>query len=167
MEEKMTKRKKSLIRENVWNGDDVNITVDQDNRGNDEVMVCMEKQALKMSEEDYKRQKEMNIIGWESASACANDVWNSIHSSLLSGNLIFAYKSHNHGTELGQIIIVQNINQYHDFAVGMMTTGFTSLLPHVPWEYLDSVVTEDLKKYKVESSIRDIFKQIIEEYRPK
>lgn len=108
------------------------------------------------------------VYGWSSSVECANEVWGGLHRSLLNGNLVFAYKSHDQGTPLSQIIVVQNIDQAsglpleNDFAVGMITPGFTALYPHVPWEYLNSTVTDDLSNYKVGKDIQKIYKQIID-----
>lgn len=125
------------------------------------------KEEPKLTEEEVEQRNSMNVHGWNSAMECANDLWGSIHASLLNGNLVFAYKSTSgSSSELGQIVIVQNINYQHDFAVGMMTTGYSMLLPHVPYEYLDTIVVEDLKRYKVEPRIRNIYQEIIEDFKP-
>ena len=120
----------------------------------------------KITNTEFQRREEMNVIGWRNAMECANDLWSSIHSSLLSGNLVFAYKETKSGSEFGQIVVVQNINFNHDFAIGMITSGYTMLLPHIPYEYLETVVLEDFKKYKINQQIVEIYKQIIEDYNP-
>lgn len=102
-----------------------------------------------------------SIWGWENSMQVANDVWSSIHNSLLEGELIFAYKSTTSDSNLSQIVIVKNMNG--SFGVGMMTTGFTCLLPSVPIEYLKSEVLDDLKKYKVNNKIIETYKRIIED----
>lgn len=126
----------------------------------------VDKNDRKMSEDEFKRMQEMNIIGWNNAMDCANDIWNSIHNSLLKGNLVFAYKSTDSKSEFGQIVVVQNVNQYHDFAVGVMLSTYTMLLPHVPFEYLETTVLDDFKKYKVGTNIQEIYKKVIENYNP-
>lgn len=125
----------------------------------------------KMSKDEYDRIVEMNVIGWSSAMECANDIWSSIHSSLLSGNLVFAFKSTKSGSEFGQIVVVQNLDRYNgnllkdDFGIGMITTGFTMLLPHAPFKYLEEDIVEDLKKYKVDKEIIEVYKRIIEKFK--
>ena len=121
-----------------------------------------------MSQDDLENLQRMSVIGWDNAMACANDLWSSIHRSLLKGELVFAYKSGGTGnTGFGQIVVVQNLNHetgrrlYDDYGVGLITSGYTALLPHVPYSYLENDILEDLKKFKVESRIIDIYKQII------
>lgn len=106
-------------------------------------------------------EKERYIWGWNSSFEVANDVWSSIHRSLLEGQLIFAYKSLSSNSELSQIVIVQN--QDNTFGVGAMTRGFSYLLPSVPIEYLKTEVFEDLKKYKIDSKILETYKRIIKD----
>ena len=123
-----------------------------------------------MSGMDYEMLDRIRVWGWENAMSVANDLWASIHSSLLSGDLVFAYKETKGNSEFSQIIIVQNKNLNPmtgelDFGVGMVTTGYTSLLPHVPYAYLEDIILEDLKKYKVDKSILEIYKQIIKIYK--
>lgn len=123
-----------------------------------------------MSGMDYELLDRSRVWGWENAMSVANDLWASVHSSLLSGDLVFAYKETKGNSEFSQIIIVQNKNLNPmtgelDFGVGMVTTGYTSLLPHVPYEYLEDIILEDLKKYKVDKSILEIYKQIIKIYK--
>lgn len=123
-----------------------------------------------MSDMDYEMLDRSRVWGWENAMSVANDLWASIHSSLLSGDLVFAYKETKGNSEFSQIIVVQNKNLNPmtgelDFGVGMVTTGYTSLLPHVPYAYLEDIILEDLKKYKVDKSILEIYKQIIKIYK--
>lgn len=103
---------------------------------------------------------------WQNVDQVAGDIWSSIHSSLLEGYPLFAYKSTQQGSELVQIVVVKrfdpNTLKVKDYGVGMITTGYSALVPHVPHSYLEDVVLEDLKKYKIDKEIQTIFKQIIE-----
>lgn len=135
-------------------------------------MISLENDKINTTQEekDYEFLERNRVWGWESAMNVANDLWASIHSSLLSGDLVYAYKSTKSNSELSQIVIVQNkslnpLTGELDFGVGMVTTGYTSLLPHVPYEYLENSILEDLKKYKVDKDILEIYKQIIKIYK--
>lgn len=120
----------------------------------------------KMSQTDFEQLERMKVIGWENAMECANALWGSIHSSLLQGNLVFAYKNTKSDTNgFGQLVVVQNPNCPSDFGIGAMYSGYTMLLPHIPLANLEEMVLDDFKKYKVESKIQNIFKAIIERYK--
>lgn len=124
----------------------------------------------KMSQADYEFLERSRVWGWENAMNVANDLWASIHNTLLQGDLVFAYKETKSNSELSQIVIVQNRNLNPqtgglDFGVGMVTTGYTSLLPHVPYAYIEDIILDDLKKYKVDKNILEIYKQIIKMYK--
>lgn len=104
--------------------------------------------------------------GWENVDECASAVWSSIHSSLLDGELIFAYKSTSGKSELQQFVLVKNLigksaDVYGEFttykktgyALGMITSGFSVLYPYLPEKYLLETGLDDLKKYKVPSEV--------------
>lgn len=104
--------------------------------------------------------------GWSNADECALAVWNSIHSSLLEGELVFAYKSTSNKTELQQFVLVKNlfektVDHYGElrtrkkagYALGMITTGFSVLYPYIPEKYLLGTGLDDLKKYKVPTDV--------------
>jgi hypothetical protein len=88
------------------------------------------------------------IFGWNNAQEVAETVWTSIHHSLLQGELVFAYRG---SGDLKQIIVVKlGSGQY---GVGMITTGFTMLVPKIPADSIEEFVTADLKKYKLDVEI--------------
>ena len=109
---------------------------------------------------------------WQNVDEVASALWGSIHSSLLdcSGPL-FAYKSTKSNTELVQLVVVMNFDRNsglvipNNFGVGMITSGFSMLLPHVPMRYLETSLHDDLVKYKVETNIIEIYEQLILEYK--
>lgn len=110
---------------------------------------------------------------WTSVDEVARDVWSGIHSSLLQGQPLFAYKSTKPGSELVQVVVVMNLKTAlngervvvdDDLAVGLITTGWTALLPHVPSSYLVNDLHADLVKYKVEKKIIETFEQIVTDY---
>lgn len=129
------------------------------------------KTLLKKKKKEYNQINSNNlnvlkkeyIFGWNNLDDLAREVWNSIHCILLKGIPIFAYKDHNGF----QVVIVKNefTNQPNDFAIGMMTQGYTMLLPHIPIEYLCTCVLDDLKSNKIEKRIIEIYEHIIEDYK--
>ena len=113
------------------------------------------------------------IVGWEDANEVASSIWSSIHSSLLSGKLVFAYKPYKE-SELTQLVVVRNLKNDtygrvldKDYAVGMMTSGFSMLLPHVPLEYLENDLVNDMNKYKVDKETIETFKKFIKFFEEK
>ena len=104
--------------------------------------------------------------GWNNVDECASAVWSSIHSSLLDGELIFAYKSTSGKSELQQFVLVKNLlgresDGYGDlktykkagYALGMITSGFSVLYPYIPEKYLLETGLDELKKYKVPADV--------------
>ena len=94
------------------------------------------------------------IYGWDDDMEVAKSVWGSIHSCLLDGDLVFAYRpKQKKNAKLLQLVIVRNFHLedtlvvntpkkvYDDFAVGYITSGYTALLPHVPLRYLKDEMT--------------------------
>lgn len=113
------------------------------------------------------------IVGWGDANEVASSIWSSIHSSLLSGKLVFAYKPYKE-SELTQLVVVRNLKNDtygrvmdKDYAVGMMTSGFSMLLPHVPLEYLENDLVNDMNKYKVDKKTIETFKKFIKFFEEK
>lgn len=109
---------------------------------------------------------EQIIFGsWRNTEAVAADLWGGVHSTLLESTPFFAYKSVKQGSDLIQVVVVSYTDAFNNFGIGMVTTGFSMLLPHVPVEYLEDVLVADLKKYKVETKIIDTFEQLITNYK--
>lgn len=119
---------------------------------------------IKLTEQDIQNREKQIVWGWDSASDVAEELWGSIHNTLLEGNLMFAYKSVNSNSDLKQIVVVQNNDfKANDFGVGMFTNGYSALIPHVPIDYLESEVLGDLVKYKVDKKIIETYKCIVED----
>ena len=117
--------------------------------------------------------EDQMLVGWGDANEVASSIWSSIHSSLLDGKLVFAYKPYKE-SELTQLVVVRNLKDDvcgrvidKDYAVGMMTSGFSMLLPHVPFEYLDNDLVSDMKKYKVDKETIETFKKFIKFFEEK
>lgn len=116
-----------------------------------------------------------NCWGWKDTMEAATDIFSSIHNSLLEGEFIFGYKNTSGAekSDLAQIIVVRfrkgipDLGTYECsedmFGIGVMTTGYTMLLPRVPISYIESVLMEDLTKWKLEKKILNTFKRIIED----
>lgn len=102
-----------------------------------------------------------NCWGWENASEAACDVFNSLHRSLLEGIFIFGYKNifGPDKSQLQQCVVVRFDTNV--FGVGVVTAGYTMLLPRVPFSYLETELLEDLKKWKIEKEIIETFKAIL------
>lgn len=117
--------------------------------------------------------EDQMLVGWGDANEVESSIWSSIHSSLLDGKLVFAYKPYKE-SELTQLVVVRNLKDDvcgrvidKDYAVGMMTSGFSMLLPHVPFEYLDNDLVSDMKKYKVDKETIETFKKFIKFFEEK
>lgn len=92
------------------------------------------------------------IYGWGSIEEVAQTLWSSVHSSLLSGDLVFAYRDSSY-----QVVIVKGST---DYGVGIITPGYTALVPHCPKEYLVGEVLKDLTGMKPEKSVLLSYKNI-------
>lgn len=104
-----------------------------------------------------------NCWGWADVNAAACEIFNSIHHTLLEGQFIFGYKN-TFGPEKSQLMQIVVVRFSSDvFGVGVVTSGYTMLLPQVPITYLEVELAEDLKKWKIESYILNTYKSIINE----
>lgn len=115
--------------------------------------------------------------GWRCINDVAAEVWGSIHSTLLKGDLVFAYKSPRENDKLKQIVIVRNfelantsapgmmdpIKHYTSYGVGYITSGYTALLPNVPYTYIAEEIVEYLKDWKIDKTIINTYEAIVEE----
>lgn len=108
---------------------------------------------------------------WNNVDEVASEIWSGVHSSLLRGLPVFAYKSTKSGSELVQIVVVRNIECgnpdkiINSFGVGLVTTGYTSLYQEVPVTFLEKVVEDELREYKVEKDIQLSFNDIVNNFK--
>lgn len=107
---------------------------------------------------------------WRCAESVAEDLWGGIHSNLLNHSVpFFAYKSLKSDDSLAQIVAVLDLDEFRiatgTFSVGMITSGFTALLPHVGIDYMEGQFLNDLTKYKVEKELIESYKKILEDYK--
>ena len=134
-----------------------------------------EKTGVRQEMTELERRELTNgvIYGWQCINQVANDIWGSIHSCLLKGDLVFAYKSPKEGDKLKQIVIVRNFDMietptgpqksYRSYGVGYITPGYTALLPNVPYEYISGEIVDYLNEWKVDKTIINTYEAIVEE----
>lgn len=101
----------------------------------------------------------MEIIGWSGPEEVAKDVSNSIHSSLLKGELIFGYKNCQGDSDILELVIVANKDQ--TYGIGLITNGYTALLPAAPKSYFE-ILLGDMKTQKLNKKALETLKNIIE-----
>jgi len=101
----------------------------------------------------------MELFGWTNSEEVANEVWCSIHSSLLKGELLLGYKNTSGDGDIQQLIIVRFENNL--FGIGLIANGFTELLPDMPKEYFN-IFIEELKSQKLKKEVLESLKNIIE-----
>jgi hypothetical protein len=101
---------------------------------------------------------ERYVWGWHSVEEAAADLYSSLHRDLLNGRPLFLYKNTTSGkSDLIQVVVVESTKNPNDYALGVVTTGYSYLYPHVGKDYLISELIVDLTKWKID-------KKIIEEY---
>lgn len=135
----------------------------------------MTENCCKCTESEYELNEQNNqnrsIWGWQSIDDTARDIWGSIHSSLLAGDLVFAYKTGSQSDKLKQIVVVRNFTViyaagqerklYSGYSVGYITSGYSALIPNVPLRYLTDVTLVNLRDWKVNKEIVNTFESIL------
>lgn len=151
-----------MLRERRKNNTDNNTEVRKIEGNNNSGMV---ENQVGIDDTMYNRSFQI-IEGWKSVDDCAATVWAGIHSSLLDGELVYAYRNTNGKSDLQQLVIVKNLrsdrNSGEGYALGMMTSGFTVLYPLVNYYYLVNDVVGEMKKYKLDASVIDNYKYLIQ-----
>ena len=79
------------------------------------------------------------IIGWQGIDDVANSTWGSIHSCILNGDLVFAYKTGKRSDELKQVIVVRNTPL--DYVVSYITSEYSATISHVSDKYIKNDFT--------------------------
>ena len=124
-----------------------------------------QKTILNQAEEKSYRQEEKIVLkncwGWENINEAACEVFNGIHSTLLQGQYVFGYRNTGKDSPLVQAVVVRFDKDI--FGLGVITQGYTCLLPRIPLRYLEEEFVADLKKWKIEKEIVETFIQIINE----
>lgn len=95
------------------------------------------------------------VFGWNSMEELTADIWNSIHSSLLYGDFMFAARN---GSGCRVVISKRPDGEY---MVGTVTPGWTSLQPKMPLEQLREQVPSDLKEFKFNKTIIEKFLKLL------
>ena len=132
-----------------------------------------------ISEAEKQKIEEMRICGFDDSMDVARNILHSAHSSLLEGDLIFAYRntSPSKSTSLFQVVVVNDLKNENVkgmfitvptpfYSVSIITSGYTALLPHMPIGYLQEVIKE-LEDGKVDKNIIENFKAIVEDQEQK
>jgi hypothetical protein len=97
-----------------------------------------------------------NIYGYQDTTDVANDISGSIHSSLLSGYFVFAYRGSGELRRLVVTRIAQDTWMY-----GMITPGWTCLVPKISREGLLEMCVTEMETRKVPTNIIDDFKYFV------
>lgn len=117
---------------------------------------------MRKKKEEVKKEDSpvINIWGWDNIDAVAEDIYQGIHSQLLEGYLVFAYQGGS--DDLRRFVITQK-SGVDTYMLGVITSGYTMLLPSTPKEYLVTEFMEDLrKKYKIHPDILNNLEKILQ-----
>lgn len=125
----------------------------------------VEEKNYNITEQDcnnYEKITALNCWGWKDNMEAAAEIFNSIHSSLLEGLFVFGYKNTG-GPDKSQLLqmIVVRYDNTNVFGLGVVTSGYTMLLPRIPLTYLQNELVTDLKNWKLEKKILETFVQIL------
>lgn len=116
------------------------------------------KKSTATTVEEPVRTEHYNTWGYQDSNEVAAEIMNGIHSSLLQGYYVFAYR----GTGDIRRLVVTRRDQ-DTWMYGMITTGWTCLVPRISREGLLAAVVPDLESKKVGKDIIEDFKYWIEQ----
>ena len=94
-----------------------------------------------------------NIYGYQDATEVAAEISGRIHSSLLSGYFVFAYRS---SGDLRRVVVTRTSQD--TWMYGIVTTGWTCLVPKISREGLLTMVGDEMETRKIPNNIIDDFK---------
>ena len=97
-----------------------------------------------------------NIYGYQDANEVAAEISGSIHNSLLSGYFVFAYRS---SGDLRRLVVTRTAQD--TWMYGIVTPGWTALIPKISREGLLTMVTDEMETRKVPNNIIDDFKYFV------
>ncbi len=113
-----------------------------------------------MKKEDSKKKKDpehFNIYGYGSVDEVASEIAGSIHCTLLSGAFVFAYR----GTgDLKRLVVTRTGDD--TWMYGIVTTGWTGLVPKASKAELIDLVLPELVSKKTDKRVIEDFKYYIE-----
>ena len=99
------------------------------------------------------------ITGWSCIEELADEVFSSIHSGLLQGNLVYALRCQ----EIPRLVITQRLDT-GDFMVGEVMPGWTAYYPRVPYQFLFNDILEDMKKLKLSKETIENYILVLKQY---
>ena len=97
-----------------------------------------------------------NIYGYLDATEVANDISGSIHSLLLSGYFIFAYRG---SGDLRRLVVTRTAQD--TWMYGIITPGWTCLVPKISREGLLEMCVSEMEIRKIPINIIDDFKYFV------
>lgn len=97
-----------------------------------------------------------NIYGYQDTTEVASDISGSIHDSLLSGYFVFAYRG---SGDLRRLVVTRTSQD--TWMYGIITSGWTCLVPKISREGLLTMVTDELETRKIPNNIIDDFKYFV------
>lgn len=110
-------------------------------------------------QQDINPPQVYQINGWSCVEELADEVYSSIHSGLLQGNLVYALKCQ----EIPRLVITQRLDT-GEFMVGEFMPGWTAYYPRVPYQFLYSDILEDMKKLKLPKETIDNYILVLKNY---
>ena len=123
----------------------------------------MAKKKSQTKQEEVKTEEQKPIIypvtGWSCVEELADEVYSSIHSGLLFGNLVYALKCE----EIPRLVITQRVDT-GEFMLGEVFSGWTAYYPRIPYQALVSDVSNDMKKLKLPKETIDNFILVLKQY---
>ena len=97
-----------------------------------------------------------NIYGYQDATEVASEISESIHSSLLSGDFVFAYRG---SGDLRRVVVTRVAQD--TWMYGIVTSGWTTLVPKISREGLLAMVGDEMETRKIPNNIIDDFKYFV------
>ena len=110
-------------------------------------------------QQDINPPQVYQINGWSCVEELADEVYSSIHSGLLQGNLVYALKCQ----EIPRLVITQRVDT-GEFMIGEIMPGWTAYYPRVPYQFLYSDILEDMKKLKLPKETIDNYILVLKNY---
>lgn len=137
--------------------EDIEKSIEKKNR------VTAKKKSTEVEDEEIENPNY--IFGWQNPDCVAYDIYGSVMGQLLQGQLVFAFCSNTQSSDIQRLVVVLNPPYpeipENTYGVGMITAGYSMVLPRVPKSYLETTLTEDLKKYNVPKEVQKNYRAIL------
>jgi len=114
----------------------------------------------KTQEAPPPEREHCNIWGYPDLSAVAADISGGIHSGLLAGYFVFAYRSGGSGN-IKRLVVTRSGPD--TWMYGIVTQGWTGYIPKIPKEGLYGLLLDDMKADKIKPEIIEDFKYFVEQ----